>query len=140
MQHLRPLSNPGLTLLLEYADTVQVGCCSTCPSFILLFSSEAWKSFMASFQFHCIPILQPGYLAKIFVYYGPLFLLLSFLPCSLHIHSLASTWRTQTPWCKIPVAAKPGQEAAAWLLTAAFVPLSFLGSGYRFWMDWFNPI
>lgn len=88
------------TLLLEYADAVQVGCCSTCPSSLLLFSNEAWKSFMASFPFLCIPALQQGYLARIFVYYGPLFLLLSFLPCSLHIHSLASAWRTQTPWCK----------------------------------------
>lgn len=37
-------------------------------------------------------------------------------------------------------AAKPGQEAAAWLLTAVFFPLYFLGSGYSFWMSWFNPI
>lgn len=44
---------------------------------------------------------------------------------------------TQPQWCKVAAkstssAAKPGHEATAQLLTAAFCLLSFLASGYRF--------
>lgn len=43
------------TLLLEYADAVQVGCCSTCPSPLLLFLNEAWKNCMAFFPIASYP-------------------------------------------------------------------------------------
>lgn len=144
MQHLMLLSSPGnIFCCWNMLTAAWGGCSSTCPAlschWINCSQMKLGKAPNAPFLFPSILIPQPQYLAIIFVYCGPSFLLLPFLACSL----CSATGRAQGT---LPQGSKA--TARGWTCCCcccktwaqSLMLCSFLARDYSFQRSWFEPI
>lgn len=128
MQHLRPLSNPGLTPLLQYTHGSAGGLLLYLPGpppaaeqINRCSQMKPGKALTPPPSSFVPPIPQPGYLARSFVYYEPVFQLPATLPCS--------------PCACISAVPLGGLQGRRALLPSPSVTLA---SGYSSQRGWFN--